>query len=132
MILLSSSGYAQLITVFIIFVAVLGLTAGVSKWIANYQKSQFVGRNIEVVETTSIANGKWVQIIRVGNTYKVLGLSKDQITFLGDMSPEDIRETPSEGNGASFKSMFEKAIHKVTKSESVEPDADVETAEGDQ
>ena len=33
-------GYAQLITVLLVFVAVLGITAATTRWIANYQKQQ--------------------------------------------------------------------------------------------
>ena len=58
MIILSASPYAQLITVLVVFVIVLAITAVVTKWLANYQKGQNAGRNIEVIETTPIAQGQ--------------------------------------------------------------------------
>ena len=112
MIILSQTAYAQLITVLVIFVVVLTLTAVVTKWLANYQKSQNSGRNIEVIETTHIANNKWMQIVRVGNTYKILAISKDNVTFLGDIDPSELKEIKPDGSKSAFKSMFEKALKK--------------------
>ena len=51
--LTGSDAYAQLITVLIIFVAVLAVTAYTTKWIANYQKKQGIGQNIEVPREAS-------------------------------------------------------------------------------
>ncbi|MBQ8137915.1 MAG: flagellar biosynthetic protein FliO [Lachnospiraceae bacterium] len=112
MIILSQTAYAQLITVLVIFVVVLAVTAVVTKWLANYQKSQNSGRNIEVIETTHIANNKWMQIVRVGNTYKILAISKDSVTFLGDIDPSELKEIKPDGSKSAFKSMFEKALKK--------------------
>jgi flagellar protein FliO/FliZ len=112
MILLSTSAYAQLITVLVVFVVVLAITAVVTKWLANYQRSQNSGRNIEVIETTHIANNKWMQIVRVGNVYKVLAVSKDNVTYLGDIDPSELKEIKPDGSKSAFKSMFEKALKK--------------------
>ena len=112
LIILSQTAYAQLITVLVIFVVVLAVTAVVTKWLANYQKSQNSGRNIEVIETTHIANNKWMQIVRVGNTYKILAISKDSVTFLGDIDPSELKEIKPDGSKSAFKSMFEKALKK--------------------
>lgn len=83
MILLSMQvgSYAQFITVLLIFVAVLGVTAWVTKWIANYQKQQSVNENVQVIETTRIANNKYIQIIRVGEKYIVIAVCKDTVTL---------------------------------------------------
>ena len=45
-----AGSYAQFITVLLIFVAVLGVTAWTTRWMANYQKQQSVNENIEVIE----------------------------------------------------------------------------------
>jgi len=115
MILLSASeSYAQLITMLIVFVVVLAVTAFVTKWLANYQKSQNSGRNTEIIETTRLANNKWLQIVRVGKTIKVLAISKDDVTYLGDIDASELKEVKSVNGGgiSSFKSMFEKAKSK--------------------
>ena len=76
------SAYAQFITVLLLFVAVLGVTAVVTKWMANYQKQQSTNENIEVIETTRIANNKYIQIIRAGGKYMAIAVCKDTVTML--------------------------------------------------
>ena len=48
-----TDGYVQLITVLLLFVVVLGVTAFTTRWIASYQRQQNVGGHVEVVETTA-------------------------------------------------------------------------------
>ena len=49
------SSYAQFITVLLVFVVVLGITALTTKWIAGYQKGQSFNRNLKVVIKSSRA-----------------------------------------------------------------------------
>ena len=69
-----ADSYAQFITVLFIFVAVLAVTALVTKWIAGYQKQQGAAGNIEVRETVRIANNKYIQLVRIGESYFHCGL----------------------------------------------------------
>ena len=80
-----ADSYAQFITVLFIFVAVLAVTALVTKWIAGYQKKQGADSNIEVRETVRIANNKYIQLIRVGETYFAVAVCKDTVTTLGEI-----------------------------------------------
>lgn len=107
-----SDSYAQLIAVLVIFVVVLGVTALTTKWIANYQKQQSVNCNIEVIETTRISNSKYIQIIRVGETYMVIAVCKDTVTMLGEVPKEQLKEMNPQQMGMNFKELFEKAIKK--------------------
>lgn len=107
-----SNSYAQLIAVLIIFVIVLGVTALTTKWIANYQKQQSVNYNIEVIETTRISNSKYIQIIRVGEKYMVIAVCKDNVTMLGEVPKEQLKEMNPQQMGMNFKELFEKAIKK--------------------
>lgn len=113
MVLLSvqTAGYAQFITVLFIFVAVLGVTAWVTKWIANYQKQQGAQGNIQVIETARIANNKYIQIIRAGEKYMVIALCKDTVTMLGEISAEQIKEAVP-AQSFRFKELLDKAMKK--------------------
>ncbi len=108
----SGSAYAQFITVLLIFVAILGVTAWVTKWLADYQKSQSAGRNVEVIESTRIANGQWIQIVRIGEVYKAIAVSKDHVTYLGDVEPESLKENGPSGGGRSFHELLVTALKK--------------------
>lgn len=106
-----TDSYAQFITVLAVFVLVLAVTAFTTKWIASYQKQQSVNLNIEVVETTRISAGKYIQIVRIGETYKAIAVCRDTVTLLGDVPAEQLRE----GNhyqGFRFKEIFDKAVKK--------------------
>ena len=112
------SGYAQLIAVLVIFVLVLGVTAFVTKWISGYQKQQSVNSNIEVIETSRLANNKYLQVIRVGETYMAIAVCKDTVTMLGEIPAEQLRK-PEPGNvGLGFKELFERAVGKNSANES--------------
>ena len=103
--------YAQFITILLIFVVVLGITAVVTRWLASYQKQQSVNENIEVIETTRIANNKYIQIIRAGEKYMVIAVCKDTVTMLGEI-PEDSLKATRPVQNFGFKELLDKAMNK--------------------
>lgn len=103
--------YVQFITVLVIFVIVLGITALTTKWIANYQKQQSVNENIQVIETTRIANNKYIQIVRVGGKYMAIAVCRDTVTMLGEIPGEQLK-TVKTVQGFSFRELFERAVNK--------------------
>ncbi len=100
--------YLQLLSVLVIFIVVLGATYYATKWIANYQKGADNGKNIEVIETCKISATKYVQIIRIGERYVAIGVSKDQIVNLGDVVADDLTLDTVEKENLSFKEVLEK------------------------
>ena len=87
LILLSAAdSFFQLIFVLIIFIGVLALTYYVTKWIAGYQKTQGLNKNLEIVEAIRITNNKYVQIVRAGeDKYFVIAIGKEEVTLLGEL-----------------------------------------------
>lgn len=114
----SDSGYIQLITVLIIFVLVLGVTAWTTKWIAKYQKQQNSNCNIEVIETTQITSNKYLQIVRIGETYFAVAICKDTVTLLGEIPFEQLRMGVPSQAGLSFRELLTKAIKKDSDNQS--------------
>lgn len=108
-----TDSYAQFITVLVVFVLVLGVTALVTKWIAGYQKQQSVNVNIEVIETTRISNTKYIQIVRLGVKYVAIAVCKDTVTQLCEIPAEQLNLAKHGKNGSlqplSFKELFDKA-----------------------
>ena len=104
-----SSGYAQFITVLLVFVVVLGITALTTRWIANYQKQQSMNENVQVIETTRIANNKYIQIIRAGETYMVIAVCKDTVTMLGEIPKEQLK-AGGPVPGFHFRELLDKAV----------------------
>lgn len=110
MLLTGTDAYVQLITVLVVFVLVLAVTALTTRWIANYQKKQGLNRNIEVVETTRLGSNKWIQIVRVGDVYKVIAVCKDSVTMMGEVPKEQLNIDNGGDKNLSFKELLEKAI----------------------
>lgn len=105
------SSYAQFITVLLIFVIVLGITALTTRWIANYQKQQNVNENIEVIETTRIANNKYIQIIRAGEKYMVIAVCKETVTMLCEIQKDMLKERKPV-QGFHFREFLDRAVKK--------------------
>ncbi len=104
---------AQMITVLILFVAVLWVTWLVTKWTASYQKGKWKGSNIEVLESFRIAPDKYVQIVRVGNRYLAIAVSKDGVTMLTELEEDElILPDDSVDSKMNFKELFEKVREK--------------------
>jgi len=108
----TADSYAQFIAVLVIFILVLGITAYVTKWIANYQKQQNVNCNIELIETTRISNNKYIQIVKIGEKYFAIAVCKDTVTLLGQVPEEELHFTKSEFQMPKFKDLLDKTIKK--------------------
>ncbi len=106
----STNNILQFLTVAVIFILVLVLTAVTTKWIARYQKGQIGCRNIEVIETYRITNNKYIQVVRIGETYLAIAIGKDTVTMLKEIPKEQIQQIEKgEAVPGSFKAMLEKA-----------------------
>ena len=105
---MGADAYLQFISILIIFIAVLAATYYVTKWIANYQKGAESGKNIDIIETCKISATKYVQIIRIGERYVAIGVSKDEITNLGDVPADDLQFNTETKENLSFKEVLEK------------------------
>lgn len=123
-ILLTAGSYVQFLSVLVIFVLVLGITAWVTRWMANYQREQSANCNIEIVETTRITNNKYIQLVRVGETYKVIAVCKDTVTLLGEVPADQLVPRNVSGSRTSFRELFEKTIKKNSSDQSEMKDVD--------
>ncbi len=113
MLLTGMDGYVQLITVLVIFVVVLAIAAVVTKYIARYQKAQGLGSNIEVLETAQIAAGKYVQLVRIGDTYAAIAVCKDTVTMLCQVPEEQITRREQSGEpGIRFKELLDSMLRR--------------------
>ncbi len=107
----------QFLTVILVFVLVLVLTYLTTRFVGSYQKTRALTRNFEVIETYRITNGKYLQIVKIGKKYVVIGIGKDDITNICELSEDDIKPIP-ESSGQSFESfmsILEKAGARIGK-----------------
>ncbi len=118
MILTSSNtdGYAQLITLLLLFVAVLFVTAVTTKYLAKIQKQAGMSGNLEILETIRVSNTKYIQLVRIGETYVAMAVCKDTVTKLCEVPAQQLKTTsPGSNNNFSFREMLDTMLNKETK-----------------
>lgn len=109
--LLTSSGVnsvVQLITILVIFALVLAITLYVTRWIAGFQKNQMTGSNMAVIDTMRLTQNQVIQIVKIGNQYLAIAISKDQITYLTKLDESEIHIKTNEGGEADFSAILKK------------------------
>lgn len=116
MLLSNVDSIVQFITVVLIFVLVCALTYFTTRFVGGYQKSKMHGANIHVVETSCVAQNKYLQIVEVGERMFLISVCKDSISFIAELNKEDVvlpdvTATPA----LSFKDILEKARNKKPK-----------------
>lgn len=106
------SSYGQFLTVLILFVFVLLITWGVTKWIAGYQKGRTAHSNIEIVEAYRLSGNKYVEIVRVGKKYLAVAVGKDSVTMLTEISGDDLNFADEEGKSFDFRDILNRVQKK--------------------
>lgn len=104
-----TDSYVQFITVLLLFVFVLAVTALVTKWIGGYQKGRSVGANMELLDAIRLSNNKYIQLVRIGRKYLALAVCKDTVTMLSEIPEEELQFSEGSTSGvSSFKDVFTK------------------------
>ena len=110
----------QLFVALLIFVFVIALTYFTTRWIANYQKNQMVAGNLHIIETMRLSPNKVLAIVEAGGEYFLVGLGKDEISYIGKLDPDRV-VIPSEdgrtGQFGSFKDIFMTQLKKSRQSD---------------
>ncbi len=112
-----AESFTQLLTVILVFVLVLGLTYLTTLFVGSYQKTKNQNRNFEVIETCKVTNGKYLQLIKVGGKYMVIGIGKDSITGICEVPEEEIKVAPDPSTQSveTFRSILDKAKQRISK-----------------
>ena len=129
MILLTESGqvdsFVQFVTVLLLFLVVLFITYGVTRWISGIQKTQMVGRNMEIVDTMRISSSKYLQIVRAGDKYLVIAVCKDTVTMLAEIPGESLA-LQSGAQASGYQSGFREILEKIRNQNLTEKTTDEE------
>lgn len=103
------TAFAQFLTVIFLFIVILVLTYFTTRFIAGYQKNHSVNTNIESVEVMRLSPSQYVQIIRIGQKYVAIAVSKDSIEKLCELSSEDVEAISQEVTSMnSFRDIMDK------------------------
>ena len=80
----------QLLAVMIVFILILVVAYFVTRWVGTNEGKTFFGKNIRVIEGCRVGTNKFIQIVKVGNKFLILGIGKDEISYLGEVEEEDL------------------------------------------
>ncbi|MCR4761928.1 MAG: flagellar biosynthetic protein FliO [Lachnospiraceae bacterium] len=82
---------AQLVTILVIFLLVVLLAWFSAKMLAHYSKASASAHgNMEVVEALRLSPSQVVEIIRIGNRYVAVAVSRDQVSRLGEWGTDEL------------------------------------------
>ena len=114
MLLVSTSkidSVAQLLTVILLFVVVLGATWLTTRYVAGVQKGKMKGSNFEVIDTFRLTQNKYVQILRIGKKHMAAAICKDTVTVLRELDESEIvfHDSDLSKKAVSFEDIFNKA-----------------------
>ena len=111
-----SESIAQFLTVFLVFLLVLALTYFTTRFVGSFQKASSFNKNFEAIETYRITNGKYLQLVRVGQKYIVIGIGKDDISMLCEISEDELDLTKEKPQASeAFSVLMEKARERIKK-----------------
>lgn len=111
----------QLVWVLMLFVLVLLLTLLTTRWIAKYQQGQLHNQNLKLLETLKVSANGYIQIIKAGDVYLVIAVSKDHIEKLAEIPKEQLDADAAELTGQkidmaeSFHDILDKVKHHLPK-----------------
>lgn len=80
----------QLLGLLIVFILILIATYYTTKFIGSANLIHNKNNNISVVETYRISQSKYIQIIKVGGKYMVIGVSKDHMDYFTEIEEEQL------------------------------------------
>ncbi len=98
----------ELLGLILIFIIVLVVCYFTTKFVAGRQMVQKKIGNFDVIETFPIAQNKYLQLIRMGNKYIVVSVTKDSVSFITELDENEICQIQKSTSvsGKSFKEVL--------------------------
>jgi len=109
----------HLVVVMIIFFIILYFAYRASKLVGGSRFGGKKGKNIDLIESRATGMNSGVQLIRVGASYFLIGVTRDRITFLSEIDREKLDisvEEQTNGEKMPFSTAFEKIFADKMKS----------------
>lgn len=103
----STKGIIDIIVVFVMFLFVLALAYFAARLVGRFQGNIQTRSNIKILETARVANNKFIQLVKIGDRYFAIGVGKDDITFLTELTEDDLNmDTINNPSNGSFKDIL--------------------------
>ena len=80
----------EIISLLFVFVFVIGSAYFITKKIAAIGALRMQGKNMEIIETLQLSVSQMIHLVRVGEKTLIIGVSKDQVTYLSEVDIDTI------------------------------------------
>lgn len=110
------ASFFKLILLLIVFILILFASYYFTKW---YAKSGFIknqSQNIQIMETFPMGPGRQICIVRLGEKYAAIALSKDTITYLTEVPEEQLHFEQPRVQEGDFRDILWQNISEKRKS----------------
>jgi len=104
----SNNSGLKVILLFIVFVLIIAAAYYVTYYIAKIQQGSKKNSNLQIVEAISIGPQKSLQLVRTGNKYVVIGVTKGNIQLLQTLGEDDVIINQDTPNATPFKQILDK------------------------
>lgn len=114
--LTASSDWLQLSVLLILFIFVLVGAYFATRLFGNFHIKKGNSRNIKQLESITVGPQKVIQLIKVGEEYLLIGITKDRITYIKEIDKTNIDlslyDLAKKNQGAPFNKQLEKFLKK--------------------
>ena len=107
-----SNSVGQLFYLVIVLILICALAYYAIKWMARARNVKSGNLNMKVLEAVSVGQAATVQLVKAGEKYIVIGVTKERVTFLTEMT-EDELEQAATPPGGGVKMPFEKYFNQI-------------------
>ena len=104
-----TNSIARFITLLFIFAFVLFITYLTTKFVGRAEQRSVRSRNLEIKEAVRTADGKVIELLRVGKKYVVVGVGKDSINYICDACEEDLEFSKDGESQGGFAEILKRA-----------------------
>ncbi|MCL2617576.1 MAG: flagellar biosynthetic protein FliO [Defluviitaleaceae bacterium] len=103
----------------LVFAFVIGLAVLSTKWIAGARYRRGAGGNLHLIESIAVGQQTYLQLVRAGDKYIVIGVSRTGVSFVCEVAGEQVTlpEHRNIGEGVvpeRFEKYLQSFIHKKT------------------
>lgn len=85
-----------------------------TRFVANKRLRPMKHSNFKVIDTYCITQNKYMQLLQIGTRYIVIAITKDNITFIGDLAEDEILYREESGMKKEKEISFKKILSDLT------------------
>ncbi|WP_252227769.1 FliO/MopB family protein [Caldicoprobacter algeriensis] len=101
------------IGILIAFIVVLVLAYLTARFVGTKFAGYTSGKYIRIIDRIFLGKDKWVCIIQVGSQYYIVGITSQNMEFLGQISQQELIPLHSEGKNGLFANLLGNYLKKL-------------------